>query len=69
MQATQEVTGRLLKPEEAAARLGIRLHRLYALVRTQELPAVRLGSRQIRVDPRRLEEWIEAGGSQPEPGA
>ncbi|MEX0979997.1 MAG: helix-turn-helix domain-containing protein [Gemmatimonadota bacterium] len=46
----------------AAERLGVRLHRVYALVRENRIPSVRIG-RQVRIDPAALEEWIASGGS------
>jgi excisionase family DNA binding protein len=59
----QETTTRPLATVEwVAQRLGVRLHRVYDLVREDRLPGVvRLG-RQIRIDPDRLEEFIASGG-------
>jgi excisionase family DNA binding protein len=65
MPANCEAPARLLRPDEAAERLNVRLHRLYQLVREGTVPAVRLGSRQIRIRPDALEEFIASGGSQP----
>jgi excisionase family DNA binding protein len=53
---------RLLTAPEVAERLGVRLHRVYELIRTNRLPVVRLG-RNIRVDPGALESWIANGGT------
>jgi len=53
---------RLWTAQEAAERLGVRLHRCYELIREGQLPAVRLG-RQVRVDPAALEEFIRSGGT------
>jgi excisionase family DNA binding protein len=53
---------RLLTAQEAAERLGIRLHRLYELARAGTVPHVRLG-RTLRVDPTALEAFIDRGGT------
>ena len=60
---TQRVNGshRLLTAVQAAERLDVTLARLYELVRTGMLPAVRIG-RQIRFSPETLAEWIDGGG-------
>jgi excisionase family DNA binding protein len=47
--------GQLQPATWGATRLGVTLPRLYELVRTGAVPAVRVG-RQIRVDPAPLEE-------------
>lgn len=44
--------------------LGQPPYRIYDMVRLGQLPAVRIG-RRIRFDPRAIERWIEAGGTQP----
>jgi excisionase family DNA binding protein len=54
--------GQLQPATWGATRLGVTLPRLYELVRTGAVPAVRVG-RQIRVDPAPLEEWISSGGT------
>lgn len=53
---------RLLSAREAAEVLSVPLARLYELVRENRLPAVRIG-RSVRVHPRTLDAWIEAGGT------
>ena len=53
---------KLMRIPEAAARLDVSVARAYELARTGTLPSVRLG-RQLRVDPRRLDEWINDGGA------
>jgi len=55
-------TARLLKPREAAEILAVPLGRLYELVREEKVPAVRIG-RSVRLHPRALEAWIQAGGT------
>lgn len=52
---------RMLQAPEVAEILDVSLPRVYELVRTGVLPAVRLG-RQIRVDPRKLQAFLDGGG-------
>jgi excisionase family DNA binding protein len=52
---------RLLRIPEAAKILAVSPQRAYELARKDLLPVVHVG-RQVRVDPRRLEEWIANGG-------
>jgi excisionase family DNA binding protein len=52
---------RLLRIPEVAQILAVSPQRAYELARKDLLPVVRVG-RQVRVDPRRLEEWIAEGG-------
>jgi excisionase family DNA binding protein len=52
---------RLLRIPEVAQMLAVSPQRAYELARQDLLPVVRVG-RQVRVDPRRLEEWIAHGG-------
>jgi excisionase family DNA binding protein len=51
----------LLSVEEVALILGVSVARAYELCRTNLLPHVRLG-RQIRINPDRLNAFIEDGG-------
>lgn len=51
----------LLTVSEVADILGIRRDRVYALIRENLLPSVKLG-RQVRVAPAQLEAWIASGG-------
>lgn len=53
---------RLKKVEEIAEQLQVKKSRLYELTRLGIIPSVRLG-RQIRFDPKAIEEWINSGGS------
>lgn len=48
----------LLRPEEAAAILGLGRSTIYELVRTGELPTVHIG-RTTRIPARDLQSWIE----------
>lgn len=54
---------RLVDAKAASEILGVRLARLYELVRLKAVPHVRLGQRQIRFDPERLAEWTAKGGA------
>jgi len=51
----------LLRLEEAAKILNVTYFRACELVRRDILPAVKLG-RQVRIDPGRLQHFIENGG-------
>ena len=53
---------RLLTVFEVAKILKVSNARAYSMARNGLLPTVKLG-RQVRVDERRLNEWIEQGGS------
>ena len=53
-----EVGKRLLKPEEAAAYLGLQLDTIYKKARLRELPSVKVG-RALRFDVVALERYIE----------
>jgi excisionase family DNA binding protein len=60
---------RLITAREACESLGIRVARLYELVREGTVPCVRLGERQLRFDPEVLAAWSKNGGiSNREPG-
>lgn len=52
---------KLLRIDDVAELLDVSRARAYELVREGLIPAVRLG-RQIRVDPNKLEAWLDAGG-------
>lgn len=52
----------LLTPDEAAKFLGIGKAAVLSLVDVEGFPAVRLGSKTIRIDKRRLNAWIASGG-------
>jgi excisionase family DNA binding protein len=53
---------KLITAQEVAVILNVPLARVYELARTQTLPSVHLGSRQLRFDEARLHDWIESGG-------
>jgi len=52
---------KLLKAETVAGILDISTARVYEIIRTGILPAVKLG-RQVRIEEQTLEAWIKAGG-------
>ncbi len=47
----------LLKPDEAAAMLGIGRSKIYALLADGSLPSIRLG-RSIRIPAESLRQWV-----------
>lgn len=49
----------MLTVEEVAALLHVRHQRIYELIAKAGLPAIRLGSSQIRIRRSRLEAWLE----------
>lgn len=51
----------LIKPREAAQVLSIGLSSLYVLIRSGELPSIRVG-RAIRIERKQLDEWIRQQG-------
>jgi excisionase family DNA binding protein len=52
----------LLTVAQAAEILNVSVDRTYALIRRGLLPAVRLGNKQVRVDPDALHQFIREGG-------
>jgi excisionase family DNA binding protein len=52
---------KLLRLPEVARILDLKEDRVYALAREGIIPIVRIG-RQLRVDPDKLQEWIDNGG-------
>jgi len=47
----------LLRPDEAARELGIGRGKAYELIRSGELPSIRIG-RSVRVPMTKLQDWI-----------
>ena len=60
-----ETLPRLLKAGEVADVLGVRPWRAYELMRSGDLPVVRIG-KSVRVSVTALKEWIEGGGTKEE---
>lgn len=54
---------KLIDARAASEILGLRLPRLYELVRSKVVPHVRVGARQLRFDPQELREWAKLGGT------
>lgn len=52
---------KLLTMSEAAEIIGVRDQKLYIMAREGMFPVVHVG-RLLKVDPDRLQEWIENGG-------
>jgi excisionase family DNA binding protein len=48
----------LLRADDAAALLGLRKSKVYALMRSGELPSVRIGAKAIRVPRDSLDAWV-----------
>lgn len=54
---------RLLTAKEVAPILRVTPARVYELVRSRAIPAIRLGERQVRFDETALRAWLAGGGS------
>ncbi len=53
----------ILMVDEVAELLRVDRQRIYELVRTNQLPVIRLGQRQYRFDSDAIRRWLNAGGS------
>lgn len=53
----------ILVADEVAKILRIDRQRVYELVRTGKIPAIRLGDRQIRFSADSIRRWLESGGT------
>ncbi|MFL5822454.1 MAG: helix-turn-helix transcriptional regulator [Solirubrobacteraceae bacterium] len=58
--AADGTADRLLTADDVAAILGVTRSLVYALVRSGEMPAVRIGERYIRFRSQALLRWIES---------
>lgn len=54
---------KLLMADEVASLLRVDKQRIYELVRTHQIPFIRLGERQYRFSEHAVSEWLLAGGS------
>lgn len=54
----------VLVAEEVASLLRVDKQRVYELVRTGQIPVIRLGERQYRFSTEAVERWLREGGSQ-----
>lgn len=55
---------RLLTVAEAADLLALPKARVYELIREQRFPAIRIGVRQLRINPKAVEAFISSGGAE-----
>ena len=53
----------ILVAEEVAELLRVDKQRVYELVRTNQLPVIRLGERQYRFSQAAIDRWLSNGGS------
>ncbi len=62
------MTKQILVVEEVAELLRVDKQRIYELVRTNQLPVIRLGERQYRFSAQAIEEFLQGGGTRKESG-
>ena len=55
---------KILKADEVATLLDVKVSRIYELTRQKLLPFIQIGERQYRYSERALLKWIENGGNQ-----
>lgn len=53
----------LLIADEVAEWLRVDKQRIYELVRTKQIPFIKLGERQYRFETVAIKKWLSAGGS------
>jgi len=53
----------ILVVDEVAELLRVDRQRIYELVRTNQLPVIRLGQRQYRFDSGAIHRWLDSGGN------
>jgi len=53
----------ILVADEVAELLRVDKQRVYELVRTNQIPVIRLGERKYRFDANAINKWIENGGN------
>ncbi len=58
----------ILIVDEVAEVLRVDKQRVYELVRTNQIPFIRLGERQYRFSAQAIEEFLNSGGTQKEIG-
>lgn len=56
------MTNKILVAEEVAELLRVDKQRIYELVRTNQIPVIRLGERQYRFSAQAIEEFLYGGG-------
>lgn len=57
----------ILIADEVAELLRVDKQRVYELVRTNQIPVIRLGERQYRFSADAVHQWLVSGGSTKEP--
>ncbi len=57
---------RILVADEVAELLRVDKQRIYELVRTKQIPVIRLGERQYRFSAQAIEQFLHGGGTQKE---
>ncbi len=57
---------RILVADEVAELLLVDKQRIYELVRTNQIPVIRLGERQYRFSAQAIEQFLHGGGTQKE---
>ena len=62
------MTQNILVAEEVAELLRVDKQRIYELVRTKQIPVIRLGERQYRFSAQAIEQFLNGGGTQKENG-
>ncbi len=55
---------KILVADEVAELLRVDKQRVYELVRTKQIPFIKLGERQYRFSADAVRRWLEGGGSQ-----
>lgn len=56
----------ILVADEVAKLLRVEIQRVYELVRTNQIPVIRLGERQYRFSAQAIEEFLHGGGTRKE---
>lgn len=63
-----EQPGKLMKPSDAAQRLGCSVRLVYTLASTGRLPSIRISTRTIRFRASDVDEYIDRCATSPAPG-
>lgn len=62
----EKQVGQILIAEQVAEWLKVDKQRIYELVRTNQIPFIRLGERQYRFSAQAIENFLSGGGTQKE---
>jgi excisionase family DNA binding protein len=60
------MSNQILVADEVAELLRVDKQRIYELVRTNQIPVIRLGERQYRFSAQAIENFLHGGGTQKE---